>query len=230
MLLNPRVAGLLPDERPAVWAAIVPEARWRHLRATLTDPDRRHERGPTRLLTGFAFCGVCGATVNGGVRRTGAPTYRCSAVRHLDRGGPPVDEHVQAVVLAYLARERLQPPAPSEDGGDLAARAEGLRARLDEVADLFASGAFTRAQVERSSRSLRAKLEDVEGRMANTRSASALSSLPRDSAVLARAWGALDIEGRRAALFALPLRVTLLPPGRGVRSFDPDSVIFDWTA
>lgn len=230
VLLNPRVAGLLPDERPAVWAAIVPEARWRHLRAVLQDPDRRHERGPTRLLTGLASCGLCGATVNGGVRRTGAPTYRCSAVRHLDRGAPAVDEYVQAVVLAYLARERLQPPASFGDGAGLAARAEGLRARLDEVADLFASGAFTRAQVERSSRALRGELEDVEGQMASTRSASALSALPSEREALSEAWEALDVEGRRAVLFALPATITLQPPGRGVRSFDPDSVVFKWTA
>lgn len=229
VLLNPRVAGLLPDERPAVWEAIVPEARWRHLRAVLSDPDRRHERGPTRLLTGIAVCGSCGATVNGGVRRTGAPTYRCSGVRHLDRAGPPVDSYVEAVVLAYLTRERLQAPEGVGDGSDLATRAEGLRARLDEAADLFASGAFTRAQVERSSRALRAELDDVEGRMASTRAASVLSSLPSSEDALAAAWNALDVEGRRAVLLALPVTIRLQPPGRGVRAFDPATVIFDWS-
>ncbi len=133
-------------------------------------------------------------------------------------------------MLAYLGREQVRAPEDQRRGARARDPGRGLRVRLDEVADLFASGAFTRAQADRASRSLRAELDEVEARMVATRSRSALASLPSDPRPWRPPGKPWTSKGRRAVLFALPLTITLDPPGRGVRAFDPATVRVDWDA
>jgi site-specific DNA recombinase len=139
VLRNPRIAGMLPDQRPARWPAIVPQEMWRGVVAVLADPSRRKLRGPTRLLTGIARCGLCeNALVHGGVAHNGAATYRCAALRHLDRLAAPVDQFVEEVLLNYLARERVSPATrATADTRPLEAQAVALRARIHEAGDLW---------------------------------------------------------------------------------------------
>jgi site-specific DNA recombinase len=225
ILRNPRVAGRLPDDRPARWSPVVDEATWRGVAAVLADPARHKGRGPSRLLTGIATCGLCRGTVNGGVTRTGAPTYRCAAGRHLDRLAAPVDDYVSEVLLVYLARQRLT-VSPGVDTAALACDAAALRARLDEAADLFSAGAITGAQLARSTAALRTQLEAAEVAMTVAVGASALAGLPLDEDELRAVWDAVadDVERRRAILRASGLSVTVYPPGRGARTFDPETV------
>src|SRR4051812_28743765 len=42
-------------------------------------------------------------------------------------------------------------------------------------------------------------------------------------------WDALDLDRRRAAVDTL-MTLTLLPPGRGARTFNPETVRIDWRA
>jgi site-specific DNA recombinase len=114
-----------------------------------------------------------GATINGGVTRTGAPTYRCSAAKHLDRLAAPVDEFVTEVLLTYLSRERVDSGTPGDVAGEtsaLAQEAAGLRARLDALADDLEIDEHTLA---RRSRALRARLQELESQMASVSSAAA---------------------------------------------------------
>jgi len=227
ILRNPRVAGMLPDGRPAQWAPIVPEDTWRGVVAVLADPARRRNRGPMRLLTGIAVCGLCGATINGGVTRTGAPTYRCSATKHLDRLAQPVDEYVREIVLHYLARERIS-AEPTGDTGALAQEAEALRARLNEAADLFAAGNITGQQLARTTATMTTALEAVEARMVAAMGTAALHGLPLTLDALRATWEGADVDRRRAILRAVGIQIAVDPPGRGVRRFDPDTVRIDW--
>jgi site-specific DNA recombinase len=231
ILRNPRVAGRLPDGRPARWPAVVPEETWRGVVAVLADPARRTLRGPTRLLTGIAACGICGAFVHAGVARTGAGTYRCSAVAHLDRLAEPVDEFVSEVLLAYLAREQLR-PAPDIDTGPLAAEAAGLRARIAEAGDLWEDGTITAGEYRARRTRLTEKLEAVETQLADAMGRSALAGLPLGIVELQAAWGALgsDVERRRAIIRATPMTVTIHSPGKGVKRFDPETVTVGWKA
>jgi DNA invertase Pin-like site-specific DNA recombinase len=232
ILASPRVAGLMPDEKtPSSWAAIIDEDTWRGVRAILADPSRRKERGATRLLTGIALCGVCdnGTTLHGGTARTGEGTYRCSAVAHLDRRAEPVDAFVADVVIAYLARERVAPADP-DTGGGLAQDAAALRARLGELADLVADGAMTAAEYRPRADRLRRDLDQVETRMTASLHNAAIATLPADADKLRAAWDAHadDPEWRRSVLRATPIIVTIDPPGRGIRAFDPATVRIDW--
>jgi site-specific DNA recombinase len=233
VLRNPRVAGLLPDERPATWPAIVDEQTWRGVRAVLADPKRRSERGATRLLTGIALCGLCGdqvTTVNGGVTRTGAATYRCSRLGHLDRLAAPVDEYVRDVLLRYLTRQHVTPTEPTGDAAMTAQEAAALRARLAELADLVADGAMTATEYRPRADRLRRELEDAETRAVTALHGAALVGLPVDEDGLRAEWDAHadDPEWRRAILRATPMVVIIDPPGRGVRAFDRDTIGIDW--
>lgn len=235
VLVNPRIAGMLPNETPARdWEPIVDEATWRGVVAVLSDPARRRHRGTTRLLTSIATCGRCGAPVNGGVNAQGGPTYRCSAVRHLDRKAADVDNLVRDVVLGFLAREQLPVKATAQGTGQLAARAAGIRARLVELeASAGDPDGPSPRMLAAAERKLTAELEQVEADMAATVGTTTLVGLPSDADELRAAWeDDWDGERRRSVLKAVievsGLRIVIDPPGRGSHIFRPETVRIDW--
>jgi hypothetical protein len=147
-------------------------------------------------------------------------------MKHLDRRAEPVDAFVTEVLLRWLARERLTVPA--EENSSLAEEAQGLRARLDEAADLFAAGHITSEQLTRMTVRLRAALEEVEGRMVASMGAAAMAGLPLDRGALRTAWEEIEMSARRQVLRASGMQVTIHPPGRGVRKFDPTTIGVAW--
>lgn len=218
----------------AVWPAIVDEATFRATGALLSDPARRTGTTSARaLLTGLALCGVCGATVHaGGGRGANTRTYRCSATTgHVARRGEPVDDYVQAVVLARLGRDDARDLLTNRDLPDLEAmrsEALALRARLDSLAVDFADGSLTASQLRAATDRLRSNLADVEARMADAGRVDVLGPLVR-AADLTAAWDQFS-TARKRAVIAVLMTVVIWPPGRGVRTFDPDSVGIDWKA
>ena len=104
--------------------------------------------------------------------------------------------------------------------------ANALRVRLDGFALDYADGVMTREQMRTATTRVRELLADVEARMADAGRVSVLGPLVSATDVRA-AWDALDVDRRRAAVDALMV-VTLHPPGRGVRTFRPDSVGIAW--
>lgn len=230
ILRSPRLAGLLPDGRPASWTPLVAEETWRGVYAVLADPARRSNRGATRLLTGIGMCGRCGSTVHGGISSTSPqrPTYRCSGGSHLDRRSEPVDAYVTDVLLGHLAEQDLV--ADADGDGEVAALARdaaAVRARLAELADLVADGAMKAAEYRPRAERLRLELQAVEARASEALRGSVLSGLPLRLPELRAAWDghAGDIGWRREVLKAAGLRVTVMPAGRGAKSFDPATVV-----
>lgn len=74
---------------------------------------------------------------------------------------------------------------------------------------------------------MRARLAEVEQAMSDAGRVNVLGSLLSAADVRA-AWDALDGDRRRAVIATLMQRVTVLPPGRGARTFDPSTVRIDW--
>lgn len=236
-LTNPRYAGqrryLREVVGPAAWPALVEDHTFAAATALLADPGRRNAPGTGRaLLTGLGLCGVCGATVHGGRTRYKDRTYRCSAsVGHFVRSAEPVEEYVGAIIVARLARPDAADllAAQDEDRPDLGAlRAEGvaLRARLDEVAVSFADGILTAAQLRAITERVRVRLAEVEQAQADAGRVDVLGPLVAAEDVEAT-WRDLDVARQRAVVATLA-RVRLLAPGRGTRTFRPDSVVVDW--
>lgn len=235
ILRNPRIAGMLPDQRPSRdWEPIVDVATWQGVRAILEDPGRKTgDRGDTRLLTGIGLCGLCGATLNGGVSRDSNPTYRCSAVKHLDRRAEAVDDYVARVVIAYLAKRKVR-MAPTKDTpgrGDLAKTANGLRARLRQTERDYDEDLIDARRYQTKTAKIQAELEQLEAQLAEQAGNGALIGLPMDKAGLTAWWEAQDDpEHQRRILRALPMTITVHSPGRGRRAFDPDTVQIEWTS
>jgi site-specific DNA recombinase len=246
VLLNPRYAGLrhhvdeklrrsmLPTKArlagivgPAQWPPVVDETVWRAVVSILTAPDRARQGSlDRRLLTGVALCGVCGATVHGGANPQHQPTYRCSAAYgHVGRRSEPVDEYVEEGTVRWLGRADAALPPEDDTSGVVELRTEmgALRARLNEQAALHAAGDIDTAQLRAGSALLRRRLEETEAQVAAAGRASIVAPLLGAGDVRAQ-WAALDLDRRRAIIDQIWV-VRLLPPGRGTRTFRPETVV-----
>lgn len=236
VLLNPRNAALRVHRGeiigPGAWPAIVSEETFRAAVRMLTDPARRTTPTTARkyLLAGLARC-HCGAPVITGRTQHGQRTYRCGAQRgHLSRAAEPIDDLVEGLVVTRLeqpdAADFLHADRHHVDVGALRDAAQTLRARLSELADLFADGVITGGQLTRGTERTRAALDAAEEQLADAGRIDVLVPLIGVDDVF-DAWQAYDIDRQRAVVDTL-LDIELLPPGRGSRIFDPATVRTTW--
>lgn len=237
VLANPRNAGLMSYKGvvtgQAEWSGIVPEETWRAAVHKITEAKRPGTVRPSpHLLSGLALCGVCGEPVHaGGGARPGVPSYRCrGSMGHVSRMAEPVDEYVVAVVLERLsrpdARELLHEPEAKPDAGALREEATVLRARLESVAIEFADGVVSAAQLRTITERINEQQTKVEQALSDAGRVNVLGPL-LSADDLAEKWNALPM-GQRRAIIGLLMTVTVHPPGRGVRTFRPESVGIDW--
>ena len=244
VLLRPRNAGLSTYRGEVLglgrWPALVPEPTWRAVVDLLTDPGR-HTGGvnvPRWLLAGIATCGSCGGLVRSGsvasnrAAGTKRTVYRCKATGggHAARSAEPVDALVTAVIVERLSRpdgaELFASGGPDLSG--LTEQANGIRARLDGLAELYADGVLTDEQLTSATQRLRTRLDDVEATMAAQRRHPVAQRLAGATDVH-QAWEAMTIVQRREVV-PLLLAVCLLPTGRRGNLFDPESVEITWRA
>lgn len=215
----------------AVWPGIVPEESWRAVVDILSNPERRTTPGNrTKWLgSGIYRCGGegCAETVicskSGPTRK---PCYRCRTRKHITRAVEPVDEFIQEVVIERLSREDaldLLDDGQGEDVAPLQTEALALRQRLDRQAELHAEGVLDDRQLIIGSQNIRAKLVEVEGRIAEAGQGSVFQGVVGTEDPRAT-WFGLELGRKRAVLDAL-LTVTILPAphGRGPSGayFDP---------
>jgi DNA invertase Pin-like site-specific DNA recombinase len=251
LLQNPRNAGLRAHRGKlvgaAVWDAIVPEEMWRATVGLLADP-RRRQAAPTpqHLLSGLALCDTCGTPVvsapsylerrgSGGkrIRNTAGQRYRCSRVgsgdgsNHVARQGAAVDEWIGALVIERLSRpdavDLIKPPRGKSPVAALRREQTTIGKRLVQVAADEARDVITRAQFLEQTATHRARLAAIDAELAEAGRVNALSALVGADDVTA-VWDALSVPRQRVVVAAL-MTVRLRPAGRGVRTFDPTSVI-----
>lgn len=86
----------------------------------------------------------------------------------------------------------------------------------------------TASQLRTATTRVRTRLADVEAAMADAGRVNLLGPVLQAADVEA-AWDALSVSRRRAVVDVL-MTVTLLPPGRGTRTFRPESVRIEWKA
>lgn len=217
----------------AEWPAIVPEETWRAAVALLTDPSRRKpSRNAVALLTGVGLCGVCGSTVNSGGARRHYRTYRCKATPgHLARMADPVEAYVEAVMVARLSLPdalAVFAPQVETDTRDLSQEADVLRRRLEDMAVDYADGIMTRQQFRAATETAKARLAEVETEITAAGAADVIAPLVTSGDVEA-AWSELSTARKRSVIDTLAV-VTLYPPGRGRRTFNPATVHIAWRA
>ncbi|MET4588859.1 recombinase family protein [Arthrobacter sp. 754] len=238
MLRKPRYAGHRTHAGQIIgkgeWEPIISQDTYDQAMAVLTAPGRRHQRGiePKHLLSGIALCGRCGGTMrpnmhkplpDGTHRRS---NYACSDCMKLTRKMEPVDEVVEAVMIARLSRPDVLAHL-SEKPDDLAAAAssrDAILARMDTAADDYADGTITARQMARMNERLKASLAEAEAQVTKYQPVRILDGMTGENAAVA--WGSTTINRKREIIRQLAT-VTILPSGPGIR-FTPEQVKIEW--
>jgi len=141
----------------------------------------------------------------------------------------PVDEFVSAVVIERLSRPDALTLLTADKAPDTAAlhdEASAVRARLESIALDFADGALTGAQLRAITGRLRGRLAELEEQLSDAGRVDVLGPLVKAEDV-GRVWEELTLEHHRAIIETL-CTVTILAPGRGTRTFRPETIKISW--
>lgn len=256
-LRKPALAGLRAHRGAVVgaaaWDAVVDRAAWEAAQTILSAPGRRTGGGPRALLTGVAVCGECGEKVHAGGRRVELEpggVYRCPSQRHISRDRSQVDRYVVAEVAEHLAMfEALESGRITftDDAGDaalggvdlrvparidpsLGRELEALEKRLDALASDLALSEWVLGQ---RAATIEARIAEIREQIAQQAETASQRSQLADWLDLgihesyADAFRDAAVDTQRA-IIARVAAVKLLPPGRGTRTFRPESVVIRW--
>lgn len=236
-LLSPRNAGQRRHRGevvgPASWPAILDPDTVAAITAILTDPGRAR-LGPARryLLSGVMKCGRCHKPLGGTfIKDKGKSFYRCMG--HVTRRVDAVDEYITELVVARLSRQDALDlfARPGPDEGALAAlrgERDGLRARLEGLAEAFAMGEVDRTQLTAGTKRINARIEAIDQQLAAAVSDPTLVEIVNSDDVAAT-FKALPLDVRRRVVDAVLSVVELLPVGPGKRTFNPlESLHTEW--
>ena len=217
------------EDHAAVTALLSSSGR----RTSFVQHDRRH------LLTfGIGECGVCGSRLRV-APKGGNPLYVCDTSRGcVGRREEWVDALVEEVVIGRLAQADAADLLTPRDGSKAAlreavARADTLRTRLQEAADLFSEGGITADMMRTISNKIEPQLAEADALVRRL-------SRPREVPVITQAgltgdnaretWERLDLNERRAVMETLGLRVRIMPTTRRGPGFDPSSIVIEWAS
>lgn len=235
VLLRPGNAGrrlhrgeLVDVAGPGRVAPILDPDRYDRLVALLTDPQRRVSPGGARrhLLSGIAYCGRCKAQAFGVTRTANGRTlYQCRACWGVGRDQAAVDQLVTAAVFTELADPgalRLLAAGDDEQAKQAADEIAALQAKLKVAAVKFADDLITEEQFDSITARLRSRLDAA----AATHRATMPTAVPLDLAGpdVADRWDACSLEAKRAVIEVVFERITILPTGKGRRTFNPADV------
>jgi site-specific DNA recombinase len=231
VLLRPSTAGLRAKGGEVLgkgqWEALLPEDEWRGVVALLTDPARRtntDKYARAYLGSGLYVCGVCGGTLGGNSTAGGGPggrrtAYRCrvgdrEGKSHVVRATEPLDAFVVELITTRLGEPDALtiPRGPTVDTAPMHTEASALRARMDQLATQWVELDMTQSQFLTANRELRRRLEDVEERIAKSRTSTVLDGLGD----IRGTWSSLSLDRQRAIVDTL-VTVTVLPRHRNGR-------------
>ncbi|HEY6650587.1 MAG TPA: recombinase family protein [Mycobacterium sp.] len=239
-LKRPLYAGLVEHAGRIVgrgqWKALIDEDTYHGLVAMLSDPERNRGGGTfeTKYMGSAVYeCGKCGgklyATFPHG---PGKLYYSCRDGRnHLARLGAPLDEYIERLVLDWLRDTDIHTHLGEDntvDVGELHAKREALRARLNQLADMLDSDDIDIEQFQRLTRRTRERLADVDGQLADLARRNPLADLLTAGDKVEKHWAALspDMCGKVVSEI---MTVTVQPsPRRGPQPFDYDLIDIDW--
>lgn len=239
-ITTPRIAGIRTYRKEIVrgedgepiateWPGIIDRDTWRAVQAKLNDPGKQSwpaDPDHRLLLSGVARCDECDAFIQSGGTRNGKHRYRCSNMGgHVYRQAAPVDEFVEAAAVARLrqpdALDAFAGKEPGDDPATIRAGLAELQQRQDSMAEAFADGAVTLAQLKAANRRAEGRRAELETRLP-TYGSPTLAELVRSSNVAA-AWQELDIATRRL-IVGLLMEVRLTAPGT------KENAYLDWRA
>lgn len=247
VLRNPRYAGFRAHRKeivgPAKWPAIISEETWRAAQDVFDQRSARTvPRGAQRLLTAIAVCGACSATVHAGGAVGKYPMYRCSGyltapdrkampsdTPHVSRQALQAEDYVTAVVIERLSRPDavdLLVDTNRPDVHELRREATALRAKLERHRIDYEDDTFTKAEYLNAKERTLGKIAKIEATLADAGRVDVLGPLVKAGDVRA-VWESLPMGHRRMVIDTL-MTIRLHSPGRGVRTFRPETVEILW--
>lgn len=215
------------------WEPIIDQDTFDRATAILSDPNRIPPRGPEPryLGSGIYACGRCRTSMRPIVQAKDSkhrrePAYTCPACNRITRRMAPIDEVVEAVVIARLSQPDTALDLAPDPGAlrDASDNRDAILARMDRAADEYAEERITARQLSRITEKLKSELQVAEARIAEHQPFRVLDGMTGAGA--AEAWAQASMEKKRAVLREL-VTVTILPVGTGVR-FAPEHVQFEW--
>lgn len=224
------------------WPPILSGSEQDQVTEILTSPTRSTARGGglKYLMSGYLVCGRCGGrcltragarfTRRDGTEGRRPTSYVCGECFRCVANVGPVDDAVGALVVARLQGQDGPVLLSRDHDRARAAQHEidGLRARLNMAAAMFADGTIDAAQLATTTASVRAQIDQHERVIAQDAPTPALGAFTRDarSSSVAGAWDRASVEVRRAIVEEL-CEVTLLPSGSGKR-WTPERLRARW--
>jgi site-specific DNA recombinase len=245
-LLKPAVAGLAvatirttdadgkviktKELRPAPWPAIITRERWEALKVKLNDPARKVSTGnaPKHLLSGIAFCGICGDGTSVHAAGANGGSYECDQRRHMRRVAAPVEAEVTRWIIHGLTSmpDLLRPPArKGTDAGRLREERGKLADRKKRMAVMYAAGDVDEGDWLAANREIKARIAQIDAELAVTDAPDPLAEFRQRPAETV--WAGLSIARKREIVRRLVI-VTFKPSRRSGPLFDPESVDINW--
>lgn len=246
MLISPRIAGLRELRGVVVgdaeWDQIIDPETHHRLVVILTDPARRKfygGGGRRYLLTGFGFCGLCGAKLvarpRGDKRRcyvcASGPNFRgCGKIRVLSE---PVEEFIaEALFVALDTPKLIEAIRAQTDDSELSGLLEALRSDEDALEQLardhYADRLISRGEYLAARSALDQRIEATKSQLRRQESTTALADIPSGGDAVRAAWAESDLTWRRALVGTVIERVVLHPAVKGRNYFDPNRVELIW--
>jgi site-specific DNA recombinase len=233
VLINPAVAGLRVHRRQVVgkgtWEPILDLSKWETVRATLTDPARKHTRAARKHLLSGLVVNELGERMNGSVSNIGNSIYstRMPAQKSAQIPAVPLERVIVEAVLQRFDKTVLpQPATASNDAVDEVARLDG---ELAELAELRGTGEISLSEWMAARKPLLERLEAARKAVrpvARVRNADLLTQ----PGAVRKAWPALDFAAQRELLAAVIDRVVIGPATRGRWTPIDDRVDIVWKA
>ncbi len=243
LLLSLRIAGMLDSPTTgrirAAWPAIVSEAQHARLRAILTDPARRTNRGAPRrfLLSGILRCGECAEKLiaKQGPRSTSGnrpTTYSCAIREHKGCGRVTVvqhhaDDHIVKAVFAALDSVRVPEEQPVGSTGAAVKELVSDQEQLDELAALYAAQQISAREWMEARAPIARRIAERSQLVANDTASTPARTYAGRAATLRDEWPSLRLEQRRAVIESVLDHVVVLRTGGG-RVFDPNRLVPVW--
>jgi ferredoxin-NADP reductase len=139
-----------------------------------------------------------------------------------------VEDWVSEVAIARLSRPDAAELLHDEKRPDIAVhrtRSAAYRAHLDELASMFGAMEMTRKEYQAARTKTMARLATEEAQIADAGRVNVLGPLVHTDDVRA-VWEALGVERQRVVIDALMI-IKLMSPGRGRRTFRPETIIIE---
>jgi len=244
ILVQPRLAGLANDgSDDRTFPAIIDLETHRRLLA-LHASRRKGPRRTTRryLLTGLLRCWRCGGGLRGMPRSRGADLYVCPGPPHGGCSGTAItadhaDHAIRDMVIARVdsgefvagvASGAAPPSRHQSEADDTRSWLASHRRKLDDLADMWASGEISREEWLSLKRNLGGRAQAMEADLTRLDRMEALRDLAGKGRSIGERWAAMSVEQRRFILHTALDHVVVLPAEPPRQVFRPERLRPVW--